>query len=50
MKNVDPNTESPRVYGASVYSIACRAENRMPRYTVVTIAEILFDLLNITNS
>ena len=46
MKNVDPNTESPRVYGASIYSIACRPENRAPRYTVTAIAAMLFDLFD----
>lgn len=44
MKNVDPNTESLRVYGASAYSIACRAENSTPRDTVINIATMLFDL------
>lgn len=50
MKNVDPNTESLRAYGASMYSMACSAENRIPKYTVVIIAIILLDLFDTISS
>lgn len=46
IKNVAPNTESLSVYGASMYSIACKAEKRRPRYTVVVIAVMPFDLFD----
>lgn len=42
-KNVVPNTESVNVYGASIYSIACKAVNSNPsRIVVINVFSLFF--------